>query len=66
MRISIIGFGAVGQGVAKAIRSTQERLRRKYNLKIDIVAAADSKGAAIQKDGLDPQKLIKAKQRRGV
>ena len=61
MKISIIGFGAVGQGVAKAISSTQQRIKKKYNLKIDIVAAADSKGAAMREDGLDPQKLIEVK-----
>lgn len=65
MKICIIGFGAVGQGVARAIKSTRKRLKRKYNLKIDIVAAADSKGAAIQKNGLDPQKLIETKKEKG-
>ncbi|MBC7117438.1 MAG: homoserine dehydrogenase [Methanobacteriaceae archaeon] len=65
MKISIIGFGAVGQGVAKAISSTQQRIKKKYNLKIDIVAAADSKGAAIREDGLDPQKLIEVKSEKG-
>ncbi len=65
MRISLIGFGAVGQGIVRAIKSKNERLRGKYGLNLKVVAVADSSGAVIQEKGLDLEMLLDIKSREG-
>lgn len=65
MRICIIGFGAVGQGVAKVVSMKRDKIKQKYGLDLKLVAATDSEGAAISKDGLDPDILIETKKKTG-
>ncbi len=65
MRICIIGFGAVGQGVAKVVSMKRDKIKQKYGLDLKLVAATDSEGAAISKNGLDPDILIETKKKMG-
>ncbi|MGP8322146.1 MAG: homoserine dehydrogenase [Methanosarcinaceae archaeon] len=57
IRTSIIGFGAVGQGVAEVLLQKDEYLKS-IGLDIKVVAIADSKGAAIDPDGVDLLKVL--------
>jgi homoserine dehydrogenase len=52
IRLSIIGFGAVGQGVAKVILDKQVYLE-KIGIDFKVVAIADSRTAVIDEDGVD-------------
>lgn len=61
MRICIIGFGSVGQGVARVFTMKKEIIKKDYGLDINLVAAADSSGAAICPDGLNPDLLLETK-----
>ncbi|MDR2623523.1 MAG: homoserine dehydrogenase [Methanobrevibacter sp.] len=61
MKICLIGFGAVGQGVAKAISLKKENIRNKFNIDLKIVGVSDSSGSAINQDGLDEELLIDTK-----
>ncbi|HMK54513.1 MAG TPA: homoserine dehydrogenase [Methanobacteriaceae archaeon] len=65
MKIVILGFGAVGRGVAQVISLKKEYLQEKYGLKLDIVAAADRSGGAISSEGLDPELLLSTKEKSG-
>ncbi len=65
MKIVILGFGAVGQGVARVISIKREYLLDKYGLHLDIVATADRSGAAVSEEGLDPDLLLKTKTENG-
>ena len=65
MKIVILGFGAVGQGVARVISLKREYLLDKYGLQLDIVAAADRSGAAVGEKGLDPELLLETKAKTG-
>lgn len=65
MKIVILGFGAVGQGVARVIALKKEYLLDKYGLHLDIVAAADRSGAAVSENGLDPEVLLQTKTETG-
>jgi homoserine dehydrogenase len=60
LRVTLLGFGTVGQGLARALaekgRSLQER-----GLHFDLVAVADSSSTAVDPDGLDPLALIEQK-----
>jgi len=58
MKIAIIGFGSVGQGVARAIL--------KKGLPIAISGVADSRSAIIDNDGIDIGALLVAKERTGM
>lgn len=61
MKIAIIGFGAVGQGVASVISMKKDYLKKKYGLNPQIVAVTDRSGAAISEDGLNEKLLLKTK-----
>lgn len=65
MKIVILGFGAVGQGVARVISLKHEYLLDKYGLQMDIVASADRSGAAVSEKGLDPELLLETKAETG-
>ncbi|MGP8329439.1 MAG: homoserine dehydrogenase [Methanosarcinaceae archaeon] len=61
---SIIGFGAVGQGVAEVLLQKEKYLKN-IGLDIRVVAIADSKGAAINPDGLNLLNVLSQKRARG-
>lgn len=65
MRICIIGFGAVGQGVAKVVSMKRDKVKEKYGLDMELVAVTDSTGAALSKEGLDPDILLETKRNTG-
>lgn len=58
IRISIIGFGAVGQGVADAL------MRTAYPIKV--VAIADSRGAVVDASGVDLASALHRKRETGA
>lgn len=58
IRISIIGFGAVGQGVADAL------MRTDYPIKV--VAIADSRGAVVDAAGIDLASALQRKRETGT
>ncbi|MEA1907715.1 MAG: homoserine dehydrogenase [Euryarchaeota archaeon] len=58
LRISIIGFGAVGQGVAGVLMRT--------NHPVKVVAIADSRGAVVDKSGVDLEAALKRKKDTGT
>ena len=64
-KIVIIGFGAVGKGVAKAISLQKDMISEKYGKTLKVVAAADSSTSAICQDGLDEELLLKTKEETG-
>ena len=65
IRASIIGFGAVGQGVAEVLLQKDEYLKN-IGLDIKVVAVADSKGAAIDPDGVDLSEVLTRKRTEGI
>lgn len=61
MRITLIGFGVVGQSLAKLLLSRSEDLYALYGVKPRVVAVVDSKSSAVSTSGLDLHKLLAAK-----
>lgn len=64
-KICLIGFGAVGQGVAKAIHMKKQSIQEKHGKILKIVAVADSTTSAISDKGLDEEILLKIKSESG-
>jgi homoserine dehydrogenase len=60
MRVSIIGFGGVGQSVAGVLQREREHLSRK-GLNVKVVAVTDLWGAMIDEDGLDLANVVDKK-----
>lgn len=57
IKISIVGFGSIGKGLAREIVEKRDFLLRKgYDLKV--VAVVDKSGATIDKTGLDLTKVL--------
>ncbi len=61
VRISIIGLGNVGRGVAEVIRRKQEEITRKYGINLKIVGVADLPGAVVDENGLSEDAIRKFK-----
>lgn len=61
MRIIIVGFGVVGQSLVRILLSKYTELYGLFGLNPRIVACVDSNGMAVSEDGLDLDRLLKAK-----
>lgn len=62
----LIGFGVVGQNLAKLLLSRNEDLYALYGMKPRMVAAVDSKGSVVSNSGLELQKLLDVKKTKGT
>jgi len=59
LRLSIAGFGTVGQGLAELLSAKHELLRQKFNLDITLVSVATAhSGFIYREDGLDIPTLL--------
>ena len=64
-KVIIMGFGAVGQGVARAISLKKDQIKEKTGATVKVVAAADSSSSAISQEGLDEELLVEIKNKEG-
>jgi homoserine dehydrogenase len=61
LRLALIGFGTVGQGLAEILQTGAESLAAQHGFRASIVAVADLvKGSLYQPDGLDMAALLDA------
>lgn len=59
MRLLIVGFGTVGQGLAELLVDKKELLKREYGLEYEVIGIADTlKGNIINPDGIDLEKAL--------
>jgi len=59
LRLAIVGFGVVGQGVAEILRDKGEELASRYGAELVITAVSDTRhGAVADPRGLDPAALL--------
>jgi homoserine dehydrogenase len=65
MKICLIGLGAVGKGVVRALSMKKDEISDKYGIDFKMVAVTDTSGAAICDEGLDLDLLIKIKDKSG-
>ena len=65
MKIILMGFGAVGKGVAKSISMKKDKVQNEYGVNLKLVAVADSSSSAISENGLDEELLIETKEAKG-
>ena len=60
VRLSIVGFGVVGQGLAELLSTKKDLLQQQYDLAVTLVSVATAKQGFIYKeDGLDIPLLLK-------
>jgi homoserine dehydrogenase len=60
MKLALIGFGVVGQGLAEILRDKADELRQQYDFTGEIVAVATrNHGSLYHPDGLDTANLLK-------
>lgn len=65
IRLSIIGFGVVGQGLAELVASKQELLRQQFELNVVLVSVANGRHGFIYREGgLDIPLLLELAARR--
>jgi len=61
IRLVLIGAGNVGRRFLKLLVHKRDALRARYSLDPILVGVADTSGAAMAADGLDPQRVIELK-----
>jgi homoserine dehydrogenase len=61
MRLVLVGFGTVGQGVAEAVALKKDLLKEHFGSELSIVAAFDSRSYVHDPRGLDPLALVERK-----
>lgn len=64
IKISIMGFGAVGQGVARSILAKREYFN-KQGIDLRVIGISDSKGSYINAEGIDLEDALRRKKQRG-
>ena len=62
---SILGFGAIGQGVAEVLLMKREYLKS-IGLEVKVVAIVDSKGATVNPQGVDLADCLSRKRKNGT
>lgn len=65
VRCSILGFGAIGQGVAEVLLMKKEYLES-IGLEVLVVAVVDSKGATVNPEGVDLADCLARKRTKGT
>jgi len=62
MRLALVGFGTVGQGVAEAVAMKKDFIFDRFGTDLKVVAAFDSMTYAMDPKGLKPLELVAKKQ----
>ncbi len=63
MRLILVGFGTVGQGLAEILRDKREQLRLAYGFEPTFVGVHTLEGSLYAKDGLNIEALLAAAQK---
>lgn len=66
MRIILVGYGVVGQGLTSILLNRRSETVRDYGLNPKVVAVVDKGGAAINPRGLDLERLLVLKKKGSV
>jgi homoserine dehydrogenase len=61
LRIALLGLGNVGRNLARILHTQRALLAERHGLEIVITGAADSRGAAIDANGIDAQTIFASK-----
>ncbi len=62
----MVGFGAVGQSVAKLLIMKEKQLITDFGMRPRVVGIADSRGAVVNEKGLDLEMALKTKYEKGT
>ena len=65
MRIVLIGFGTIGQSLARIVSEDRDWLVKNYGFEPQIIAIADSRGSCHDDNGLDLDLALKVKEKYG-
>ena len=63
MRVQLIGFGNIGQGLAKVLLEKQGYLKQRHGLVIRVVSISDISGTVADDRGVDLKKALEATKR---
>lgn len=66
LRITLVGFGNLGQGLAKVLLEKEDYLEKTSGFTPEVVAAVDIDGAAVDQDGLDLRSLLEYAEENGT
>ncbi|MGB7001382.1 MAG: homoserine dehydrogenase [Halobacteriota archaeon] len=58
VKVTIIGFGYVGRGVAEVIKRKHDAIARKHGIDLKIVGIADLKGSIVNENGLREEEIM--------
>ena len=61
VKLAIVGLGNIGRRFLQVLEDKSAHLRAQYGLTFRVVGAADSRGAAVDPDGLDLAQIVTLK-----
>jgi homoserine dehydrogenase len=64
VRVVMTGLGNVGRRFLEIVMKKEEPLARRFGLRLQVVGAADSSGAAIDPGGLDVAAVVELKEKK--
>lgn len=60
IRLALMGFGSAGQALAKLLVEKEERIKEKYNVKVQVIAiATKTRGNLVDAWGIDLEQALK-------
>jgi homoserine dehydrogenase len=60
-RVVLVGIGNIGRGCLQILADKGPWLEAHHGIRVEMVAAVDSSGAALNQDGLDPLEILRIK-----
>ncbi len=66
MKLALIGYGNLGKGLSKILLEKKEYLKKYKGFDPKVVAAVDTKGAAMDPNGLDLGELLEVSEEKGT
>lgn len=66
MKVTLVGFGNLGQGLARVLLEKEDYLKNTVGFYPEIVSAVDIKGAAVDESGLDLEQLLNTTEEEGT
>ncbi len=63
MRVQLIGFGNIGQGLARVLLEKEKYLEKRHGLKLRVVSISDISGTVVDEEGVDLKRALEVVER---
>lgn len=65
MKVQLLGFGNIGQGLARVLLEKKSYLKKRHGLEIKVVSISDITGTAVREEGIDLRRALEVMKKTG-